>query len=685
MKQLRSYQIRAIERVVETWEECPEKGALIELATGTGKTRTGLAVCIQESLARGGRVCWAAHREELVLQAYDSLVGPKGIAPEYRSQAGIVMAARNDVTARVVFASVQTLDYAARMEAVLQHGAFDLVVIDEAHHAPSTQHSRVIAQLTASGARVLYLTATAEREDGKSLAEFAEMAFAYGVVDAIRDGWLIEPYAAVTPVPELVRSERRDYEETEDLDEKLIEALVNQTVTSLGEIQTGTRLPFRDHQKMFTPKGRSWLVFCITIEQAKRTTEALNKAGWTARYVTGKTPDEDRKRLIKQFSQGKIEILVNCGILTEGTDIPRCDGVVNARTLGSWSLFCQVLGRGLRLFDPQWDDSWGLCNAKDPRYRGKTDCILIDLSGASDRHSIVSAPILVGGTPCADSPNGTHEFVQNQAGKAVCSHCGTTRACWESVNKGGSGRHDWQDDGRCKHCNKPQCEYAPKLRHEWIPQADHKRLCMFCGAETKNPLAGVLRREAAAEAEKEGEEDTRFLSLLGLSPETWAVDLGDHGTILIVGDRDTDRWVPYWAPVRGKRPRQLAEPVEGRLARAIAKDAIRKTEKVLDKRKGRAMFGGQGTDRASHHTRQKAADLAVRLEVSRRKEGQIHLTPIGTAYGFKISVPVGGILEYEGNGAGGTFITWSTEAGNPMSRSVQEPPNKIKELIRNCK
>lgn len=68
------------------------------------------------------------------------------------------------------------------------------------------------------------------------------------------------------------------------------------------------------------------------------------------KVLTGETPDEERKQMLKDFSDGKILCIINCMVLTEGTDLPICDTVINLRPTCNASLYQQMVGRGTRLF-----------------------------------------------------------------------------------------------------------------------------------------------------------------------------------------------------------------------------------------------------------------------------------------------------------------------------------------------
>jgi hypothetical protein len=211
----------------------------------------------------------------------------------------------------------------------------------------------------------LGLTATPERADGKNLAKIWEMAYSYSMIDAMDEGYLVPIRSVIQPIEGLDLSEvsgTSDYS-AEELGKVLLRAeVVDHTADCLMEHAV----------------GRKAIVFTATVEQAQLTAEELRNRGWKATHVSGETPAEERARILNDFSNGEIDAICNCAVLTEGTDLPIADCIVVARPTRSKPLYIQMIGRGLRLSP------------------GKEDCLVIDLAGASDEHSLIQAPVLIG-------------------------------------------------------------------------------------------------------------------------------------------------------------------------------------------------------------------------------------------------------------------------------------------------
>lgn len=346
----RKVQVEAI----DAYFKSDKRRIIISLPTGTGKTLTGLTIAGRIA----GRVLWLAHREELISQpAKDIDKHFPGL--KYGIERGQI--ATGD-RARIVIATTQSLADVSRLQRIMENGGpFDLVVYDECHHAPSQGARKLLGRLGCfredeGGPHLLGLTATINRTDRVSLNEiFEDVVYKCSIKRAIDEGYLVPP----TPIkvklpinPKAIRVVNGDLDQA-DLEEELVRTNAAQA--------TATAIHAHCH-------GRKTIVFCVSVNQAKRTAQYCKEIGLKAEWVAGSESQDPlaRSKNVKAFSDGNIQILTCAMLLSEGYDEPRIGAVVMARPTKSQTLYIQSAGRGLRTAE------------------GKTDCLLIDLAGASD-------------------------------------------------------------------------------------------------------------------------------------------------------------------------------------------------------------------------------------------------------------------------------------------------------------
>ncbi|CAO3626125.1 unnamed protein product [Cunninghamella blakesleeana] len=134
-------------------------------------------------------------------------------------------------------------------------------------------------------------------------------------------------------------------------------------------------------EKPSVKQRNSTLVFAVDIAHTMELCNHFRKYGYHAEYITSNTPAMLRYNIIKRFKNGEFPVLVNCGILTEGTDIPIIDCVLMARPTRSAVLFQQMFGRGMRLSP------------------NKENCLMIDFVDNFKRSGLVTFPTLLGLDP----------------------------------------------------------------------------------------------------------------------------------------------------------------------------------------------------------------------------------------------------------------------------------------------
>jgi ATP-dependent helicase IRC3 len=126
---------------------------------------------------------------------------------------------------------------------------------------------------------------------------------------------------------------------------------------------------------------KSTLVFAVDMEHTLSLCNAFRARNIDARFITSKSSPTERQETLQAFRDGECPVLVNCGILTEGTDIPRIDCILMARPTKSSTLFQQMFGRGMRL------------------HPSKKECLVIDFVdnfSRTGRSGLVTIPTLLG-------------------------------------------------------------------------------------------------------------------------------------------------------------------------------------------------------------------------------------------------------------------------------------------------
>lgn len=334
----------------------------------SGKTIIAAEIMARVHSASLGKCLFLAHRKELLDQTVQkiALVSPN-------TRVGLVQAQRDDMGREITVASIQTVGHKSRkrLQKLIEHGPYRLLVLDEAHHSVSPQWERVIRDLREANPDMLMMgmTATPGREDGVALDRvFDLVAYERNVLDMIRDGWLVPPRGFSVKINvDLNQVDTRDGDYvTSQLSAVMNTPFVNRAVVSAWQ-QYGF--------------DRRMIVFAVDVTHAHALAQEFTDAGYLAEAIDGSMGAADRQARLDMFRQGQIKLLVNCEILIEGYDDPSIEGIVFARPTQSQSLYIQAVGRGLRL------------------HPGKTECIIIDCVGNSDKHQPVQLASLAGFDP----------------------------------------------------------------------------------------------------------------------------------------------------------------------------------------------------------------------------------------------------------------------------------------------
>lgn len=342
---LRPYQNEAKAAVLGQWEQGVQRTLLV-LPTGCGKTIV-FAKISEDCVKRGERVLILAHRGELLEQAADK------IHKACNLNCAVEKAEETSLGSfwRITVGSVQTLMRESRLARFLPD-YFDTIIIDEAHHAVSDSYQRILQHF--SGAKVLGVTATPDRGDMKNLGQvFDSLAYEYTLPRAIREGYLC-PIKALTIPLNLdltgVSVQAGDFRAA-DLDTAL-EPYLYQIADEM----------------LRNCSDRRTVVFLPLVKTSQKFRDILNERGFHAAEVNGNS--DDRAEILRDFDDGRYNVLCNSMLLTEGWDCPSVDCVIVLRPTKVRGLYCQMVGRGTRLSP------------------GKKDLLLLDFLWHTQRHEL---------------------------------------------------------------------------------------------------------------------------------------------------------------------------------------------------------------------------------------------------------------------------------------------------------
>lgn len=371
---LRPYQEEARRSVKDAWLS-GIKRTLLVLPTGTGKTIV-FAKITEDCVRKGKRVLILAHRGELLDQAAEKIKKATGLgcAVEKAEQSCL------DSWFHVIVGSVQSLQRESRLKK-FKPQYFDIIIIDEAHHAISNGYQRVLQHF--DSANVLGVTATPDRGDMRNLGEyFDSLAYEYTLPKAIKEGYLAPIKALTIPLKLDINS-----------------VSMQSGDFAVGELSTALD-PYLEQiaQEMQTYcKDRKTVVFLPLIKTSQKFTGILNQSGFRAAEVNGNS--EDREQVLKDFEQGRYNVLCNSMLLTEGWDCPSVDCVIVLRPTKVRSLYSQMIGRGTRL------------------YPGKQELLVIDFLWLTERLELCHPANLI----CEDKEVAQKltENLEDKAGLAV--------------------------------------------------------------------------------------------------------------------------------------------------------------------------------------------------------------------------------------------------------------------------
>lgn len=307
MLKLRPYQEELVNNIYHSLSS-GHRRIIVQSPPRTGKTVV-MAKIAHLTTNFGNRVMFIIHRKEVLEQAKNT----------FKTE-GVDMSL-------TTMGMVQTLT--RRVDKLPEP---KLILIDEAHHALAKSYQRILNKFPES--YVLYFTATPERTGSKQLDQIADDIIVGKSIRELTDKGFLAPF---------------DYYSIDDIDTKKLKKSSTGDYTNASMEEAVSRKIYghivSNYQRL--ANGKQAVVFTYSVESAKEIADAFKKLNISAVELDGSTPDNLRDRIVKQFRDKKIRILVNVNLFTEGVDLPDVDCVIMARPTQSLALYLQFSMRCL--------------------------------------------------------------------------------------------------------------------------------------------------------------------------------------------------------------------------------------------------------------------------------------------------------------------------------------------------
>jgi superfamily II DNA or RNA helicase len=287
------------------------------------------------------------------------------------------------------------------------------VLVHNCHHSTANSWRETIDHyLQNPNCRLLGVTATSDRADGEALWQvFKTVAYKYGILDAIRDGYLVDVTQQFVKVGNLdfshIKTTQGDLNEAElsriMQSEDVIQRVCQASLEAMFALKPKTlsEVPVPEWGHFFRElkrHPRRTIVFTVSVPQAEMTANIFSRVMGGVEWVCGATKKETRADILGRFKTGETSVCVNCQVLTEGYDNPQVELIIMARPTKSRSLYAQMVGRSTRTLPGVVDD---IPEADVRRLlisqSAKPFCRVLDFVGNSGKHKLISVADILGG------------------------------------------------------------------------------------------------------------------------------------------------------------------------------------------------------------------------------------------------------------------------------------------------
>jgi superfamily II DNA or RNA helicase len=312
--ELREYQEKACQTTVDGFKKTHKQ--LIVLPTGSGKTFVFWNIIKRMGL----KTLVLVNTREI--QKHTIETGNKSFS---------------EFTHKVNVCTVQSAMYIKKLNK-LKNENYDLIIVDECHHSCAGGYRKIFDYLEIKHKYILGVTATPFRKDGQSVYElFGKPNFTISLDELISLGFLcdLQGYRIKTNCSLTgVRKNKGDFQKNQ------LESVIN--------TKNRNQLIVNEYIKL--ANGEKAIVFCVSVKHALEIKNGFLLKGISCEVIHGKMSKMERDLFLLYFKTGRIKILANCQILTEGFDEPSITTLLMARPTCSKTLYVQMIGRGARIF-----------------------------------------------------------------------------------------------------------------------------------------------------------------------------------------------------------------------------------------------------------------------------------------------------------------------------------------------
>ena len=305
---LREYQKKAIEDLERAFKQGYTAPCLV-LPCGSGKSVIAGKI-VERANKKGNHVLFLVHRKELVEQMEETFQLFNLDKRLY--EIGMIQTVTRNL---------------------LKYKEPGLIITDEAHHGIANSYIRVYKHF--EGVPMISLTATPVRLNGGGLGEVNDILIEGPTVAELIEWGNLAPFKYYAP--EVIDTSKLKIRRGEYVAKDVEDLFQSRAIW--GDVIS--------HYKKLSP-GEQAICYCSSIKQSKEMAEQFNKAGIKARHIDGETPKPEREAVIEYFRQGKILIICNVDLISEGFDVPDCNTAILLRPTQSLGLFIQQSMRPMR-------------------------------------------------------------------------------------------------------------------------------------------------------------------------------------------------------------------------------------------------------------------------------------------------------------------------------------------------